>query len=61
MNREQAIKWVRGTYQGHWPMGTKGPTPDGWRWVVAQLPYQQPTYKLINASHDEIIKEDVYK
>ena len=59
MNREDAIKWVRHHYRGQWPTNTKSPFPNGWRWVVANQPYQLPTYKLVSSKFDEVNKSDI--
>lgn len=59
MNREKALKWCKtASLDYRWPNSTKWQAPEGWRWVVSNRPYQLPSYKLINAEHEEINKED---
>ena len=57
MNKQEAIEWCKSLEI--WPRDTKQKAPEGWRWVVGQLPYQRPEFKLVNAKSEEIRKEDV--
>lgn len=42
MNKEQAIGWVNANLR-MWPKMARGPeAPQGWRWVISQLPYMRP-------------------
>ena len=61
INREDAIKWVRHHYQGHWPSHTKGPGPNGWKWHVFHSPYKLVEYRLVHNDFDSIKQYDVYQ
>ena len=62
MNRNDAIYWCKSFgFDKHWPNNTKCIKPEGWRWVVSHLPYQDYTFKLVNANHEEVNKNDVLR
>lgn len=62
MSREDALIWLMYiTVSGDiWPKTTRHPAPDGWRWVVLNLPYQPEQINLVSVkSTERITQEDM--
>lgn len=58
MNRSAAIRWCFANLKS-WPNNTKSFHPEGWRWIISNLPYRDEEYKLVNANFEEIRMGDI--
>lgn len=57
MNRSAAIRWCFKNIRV-WPRGTNSKAPDGWRWVISNMPYCAPEY-FLEKDGEQIKREDI--